>query len=138
MLPRISGQSRSGSEFIQTLSAPGRIAEALFDGDFTLVASEPLLQELKEVLDRPEMRSRVKPAAAARLIALLRAKAEMVEISGASQGCRDPKDDKFIESARVGGARFIVTADRDLLEEELPGIRVVSAFQFVQELYPFP
>ena len=29
--------------------------------------------------------------------------------------CRDPKDNKFLEATRAGGADFLVTGDQDLL-----------------------
>lgn len=41
--------------------------------------------------------------------------AEAVEITGAEMGCRDPEDDKFLETAETGEAAAIVTGDGDLL-----------------------
>ena len=37
-------------------------------------------------------------------------------ISGAKLGCRDPDDDKFLETALMGEADCLITGDRDLLE----------------------
>ena len=42
--------------------------------------------------------------------------AEWVAISGARMGCRDPDDDKFLETALEGGADCLITGDWDLLE----------------------
>ena len=39
------------------------------------------------------------------------------------RACRDPKDDKFLELAISGDARYLVTGDRDLLGD---GIRSVA------------
>ena len=40
---------------------------------------------------------------------------EWVSISQAKLGCRDPDDDKLLETALLGDATCIVTGDRDLL-----------------------
>ena len=45
----------------------------------------------------------------------LEAVAEWVAISGARMGCRDPDDDKFLETTLEGGADCLITGDRDLL-----------------------
>lgn len=41
--------------------------------------------------------------------------AEWVSISHAKLGCRDPDDDKLLETALLGDATCIVTGDQDLL-----------------------
>jgi predicted nucleic acid-binding protein len=66
--------------------------------------------------------------------------AHVVELEGVPQGCRDPNDDMFIETARRGEAEYVVTFDRDLLDKdmverlEVDGIRVVSIATFLREL----
>ena len=63
-----------------------------------------------------------------------------VRISGRPQGCRDRKDDMFLETARLGEAHALVTFDNDLLERDLvkglsaEGIRVLSIGDVVREL----
>jgi putative PIN family toxin of toxin-antitoxin system len=41
--------------------------------------------------------------------------AEIVTVTSTVRACRDAKDDKFLELAVDGAARFIVTGDKDLL-----------------------
>ena len=41
---------------------------------------------------------------------------EWVSIAGAKLGCRDPDDDKLLETALMGEADCLITGDRDLLE----------------------
>ncbi|MBA3450809.1 MAG: hypothetical protein H0T18_06330, partial [Chloroflexia bacterium] len=49
--------------------------------------------------------------------------------------CRDPSDDKFHAAAKAGGASFIISEDRDLLDlERYEGIRIVDAETFVRVL----
>jgi len=55
-----------------------------------------------------------------------------VEITGERQGCRDIKDDKFLETARVGCAKYLVSGDKDLLEmEEFHRIAIVSPREYM-------
>jgi putative PIN family toxin of toxin-antitoxin system len=128
--------------FFRATSAPGRVIAALVDNRLTLVSSEPLLAELQDVLSRPKVRSKYGATQedADEFIALLRDQADMVSITGASQGCRDPKDDAFIETALAGRADVIVSEDRDLLDMtasgQLVGVRVLTALQFLRELDP--
>ena len=46
----------------------------------------------------------------------IKAVSEWVSITGAKLGCRDPDDDKILETALMGDADCLVTGDRDLLE----------------------
>ena len=41
---------------------------------------------------------------------------EWVSINGIKLGCRDQDDDKFLETAWVGNADYIITYDKDLLD----------------------
>ena len=51
----------------------------------------------------------------ANFVALLAAVAEWVPIAGARLGCRDPTDDKILETALMGRADHLVTGDGNLL-----------------------
>ena len=46
----------------------------------------------------------------------LRAVSEWVWIAGTRMGCRDPDDDKVLETAIMGEADALVSGDQDLLE----------------------
>jgi predicted nucleic acid-binding protein len=54
------------------------------------------------------------------------------------QGCRDPEDDKLIETALVGKADALVTQDNDHLTMMVPGLVIVTAFDFVGLLESLP
>jgi predicted nucleic acid-binding protein len=48
---------------------------------------------------------------------------------------QDPDDDKFIETALVGGAAIIVSGDRHLLAlGKVQGIEILTARQFLERL----
>jgi putative PIN family toxin of toxin-antitoxin system len=122
--------------------APAKVLEAYRAGRFIVVASLPLLEELEDVLCRPEITRKIKlPQAALDLPAYLRQRVELVEIDGQLSMCRDPKDDKFIETAVRGRANCLVSMDKDLYDspdlcEMLSrlGIHVMLAHLFLMEI----
>jgi putative PIN family toxin of toxin-antitoxin system len=118
-------------------SASGQVIAALVDGRFALVTSEPLLEEVADVLARPELRRKYKkltPENVARVLDLQRLQGDVVAIPGTLRLCRDPKDDKFIETALHGRAEVIVSYDDDLLTTPIPGIQIVRADLFLRLL----
>ena len=65
-------------------------------------------------------------------LAQLMAVSERVSIVGAKLGCRDPDDDKILETALMGEADCLITGDRDLLEmSPYCGIRIVAPRDFI-------
>ena len=80
-----------------------------------LVFSWPTWDEFTSRLFRPRL-DRYFPAGVREgIIVQAGASAQFVAIRGLSMGCRDPDDDKVIETALTGGAEVIVTGDEDLL-----------------------
>ena len=63
----------------------------------------------------------------------IKAVSEWVSITGAKLGCRDPDDDKILETALMGDADCLVTGDQDLLEmSSFGGIPIVSPVTFLE------
>jgi uncharacterized protein len=79
-----------------------------------LLKTPSIEQEVFRVLQRPRLAADVVPLFAARLHRIFAA-AELVTITERVTGCRDPKDDKFLELAVNGRADLIVSGDADLL-----------------------
>ena len=49
--------------------------------------------------------------------------------------CRDPDDDKFLECAVAGRAKYLVTGDRDLRElGSFRGITILTAGEFLDRM----
>lgn len=98
---------------------PARILQAVHDGTLVLVLSEPLLEELREVLLYPKIRKRLDAHSidVTRFIELLRFFATLVATNASSAPTvRDP-DDRELPAVLVDGpADWLVTADQDLLE----------------------
>jgi len=77
--------------------------------------SDPTWTELVSRLGRAKFDRWASPAARLAFIESLSAFADWTEIAEAEMGCRDPADDKFLETAESGEALAIVTGDADLL-----------------------
>jgi uncharacterized protein len=55
-----------------------------------------------------------------------------VAVSGVLKACRNPDDDKFVETAVAGEADCIVTGDGDLLAlDPFRGLRILTPRAFV-------
>jgi putative PIN family toxin of toxin-antitoxin system len=104
---------------------------------YTLIVSPPVVSEILEVLHRPELTRRFRTLLGldlARMIEILD-RAEVVEIEEIPAVSRDPKDDKFLATAAVAQADFLVTEDNDLLVlDPYEGCRIVTARRFLAAL----
>ena len=88
--------------------------------------------ELLQVLRRPKIAALIDPLYIEWIERSL-AYAEAVEVLRPINGCRDPKDDKFLELAVNGLADLIVTGDADLLSmNPFLGIPIVTPALFVK------
>ena len=81
-----------------------------------LLFSDETFEELRSRFHGPKFDRSVGREVRAVYLAQLEAVSEWVSIAGAKLGCRDPDDDKLLETALMGEADCLVTGDRDLLE----------------------
>jgi putative PIN family toxin of toxin-antitoxin system len=111
------------SAFLSGSGFAARVLDAYLGGGFTLIISEPLLEELVDVLSRPRIARRHgrPPERVAALAAVLREHAVLVPVAGAIQICRDADDNVVIETALDGRADVLVSRDRGAaLRQRLP------------------
>jgi putative PIN family toxin of toxin-antitoxin system len=108
-----------------------------FPDRYELVLSEPIIREILEVLYRPEIVRKYRSVAnrdLATIIELLGA-VELVEPATTPSTSRDPKDDKFLATARAARARYLVSEDADLTDlKEYEGTLIVPARTFIEIL----
>ena len=109
----------------------------LRQGDYVLLYSTEILEEIADVLGRPRFRNKygIRDRDIEALLALLVLRGEKVVPSQRIEVCRDPKDDKFLEAAVAGQAGSLVTGDRDLLVlSPFEGIPFLSPAEFLGRL----
>ena len=104
------------SAALQPRGLPRAAVEAVREARGVLLFSDETLEELRTWLMRPKFDRYVSRAGRLVFIARIEAVSEAVAITGARLGCRDPDDDKLLETALLGGADALVTGDGDLLD----------------------
>lgn len=117
---------------------PYGVIKAWKEGQFLLVVTPQLIQEVIEVLMRPHIR-RGYSLGDQQVSDVIQAIVEgglmvpgRLEIAAVA---RDPDDDAILACAKEGKANYIVTGDKDLLDLDVfEGIPIVSARKFLSIL----
>ncbi len=123
--------------FVRALINPkSRCGRLFFDRteEYELVVSPEIVREVIEVIRRPEIVSKSPHFNEVNFQRVLDCfqSAEVVEPKERVAICRDPADDKFIECALAGNARFIVSEDKDLIDiGEHDTVRIVGSSDFL-------
>jgi putative PIN family toxin of toxin-antitoxin system len=115
----------------------GPVLQRLCEGAYTLLYSEPLLEELVDVLSRPRIRDKygLGDEDVETVLLLLMLRGEPVSPDRRITACRDPRDDKVLEVAVAGQANAIVTGEEDLLVlDTFEGIPIVGPAAFLAML----
>jgi putative PIN family toxin of toxin-antitoxin system len=99
-----------------------------------MLISEEVLLELTDVFNRKKFDKYVSLDERKEFICQLEVIAYKVEIVEKLKVCRDPKDDKFLELAVNGKAKFIITGDEDLLVlNTFKGIEILNPRGFIEK-----
>lgn len=97
-----------------------------------LLFSEPTYEDLRSRLFRVRFDRWVSRRDREALLAQIEMISHFVWISGAPMGCRDPDDDKVLETALMGDAECVVTGDNDLLVmSPFRGIPILTPAEFL-------
>ena len=100
-----------------------------------LLFSDETFAELRSQFHRRKFDAYVGRKVRAVWLAQLQAVSEWVSIAGAKLGCRDPDDDKLLETALMGQAECLVTGDRDLLVmSPFHGVPILTPGRFLDRL----
>lgn len=114
---------------------PGAVLDAALAGDFEIVTSPALLDELRRVLGYPKLQTVIGDAG--ELIELLALAAIVVTPTETVELVRDSDDDRLIEAALAAHADVIVTGDQDLLTlERVDQTRILTPREFLATLQP--
>lgn len=111
---------------------PRRVVDLVRADNGVLLFSDETFAELRHRILRSKFDRYVGRESRAAFVALLAAVAEWVPIAGAKLGCRDPTDDKILETALMGRADHLVTGDGDLLAmSPFHGIPIIRPARFL-------
>ncbi len=118
---------------------PAKVLRAWRRGEFLLVSSPAIIEEIIEVLARPHIvrRYHVPPEEIANLKRLLETTAVQVPGTKNMDVVKDdPDDDLFVAVALEGDAEYIISGDPHLLQlKVVQGIRIVTPRQFLAHLH---
>jgi putative PIN family toxin of toxin-antitoxin system len=133
------------SAFLNPAGFPARILQAAWEERFDLIVSNPLLEELRDVLSRPRI-MRVRGTTWEEGLAFVQGianVARIVSVSGTMHLCRDPEDDMILEAALAAPATHVVSRDEDLTRDldlvqtlKKHGVAVMTVSQFLAALEP--
>jgi putative PIN family toxin of toxin-antitoxin system len=115
----------------------GPMIPRLAKGDYTLVYSVPIRNELIAKLALPRIRNKynITDLQVEALLDLIALRGELAAPERKVKVCRDPKDDIFIEAALAGTAEYVVTGDEDLLSlEKFESVSFVTPRRFLAAL----
>jgi len=102
------------SALLLPLSVPRQAVDRAFSRGMVLV-SAATIHELDEVLRRPKFNRYLGEKERLLFLAAFIRDATVVDVTENLTGCRDTKDNKFLELAVDGHATCIVSGDHDLL-----------------------
>jgi len=123
------------SAALSSEGAPAKLLDRLRQTRAILIFSEPTMAELDSRLMRDKFDPWIDRETRLRFLAEIDAVAEFVGITEAPMGCRDPSDDKFLETALTADCPPIVSGDRDLLAmHPWQGIHILSPAQAMEEI----
>ncbi len=131
------------SAFLNRKGFPARIKDAWVNGEFEVVLSSSLLQEISEVLHRPRIKDKygLVEDEINQFIELLLRRAVLVAIGGQLKLCRDERDNMFLETAIAAGAEYLISRDDDLkgdsdliAQMRAHGVEVITVSHFLREL----
>ena len=129
------------SALINPFGYPAKLRKHFENGDFAAVISEPILDEIVDVLSRPKIKDKyeITPEDIRELLTLIEERAEYVLISGDINICRDKDDNLIIETAIKGETSYLVTRDDDIkLDKKVSlflsqhGISVLTVAKFLK------
>lgn len=110
---------------------PRAALDAIRAASGVLLFSDETFEELHTRILRRKFDEYVSRGGRLLFLAQIEAVSEWVSIVGVKLGCRDPSDDKLLETALMGQASCLVTGDRDLLSmSPFQGIPIVGPAEF--------
>ena len=131
------------SAFLTPHGSPARLTFAWQANRFDVVVSVELLAELAQVLGRPRLQNKYcySPEQVTAYLRSISTLANLVQVTGTLDLCRDPDDNVLIETAILGQATYIVSRDEDITRDARVaqylgehGIRAMTISRFLSEL----
>ena len=114
---------------------PKQLLNRVRKKEFVLLTSQILLNELKEILIRPDKPFKLSEEEAEHVVNSIRSLAEIVRTHSFVKICRDEQDNRVLECAVDGGAEWVISGDAHLLElQSFQGVRIGTVGDFLSSI----
>jgi len=109
-----------------------KILQRFFRRQFDWINSPQTLDEYQGVLS---LSQKISPASVRIFLHLLRKRSLVIHVTDSLQVCKDPDDDKFLETAVAGSVDFLVTKNlKHFPRKSYQGVRIVNVATFLKAL----
>jgi hypothetical protein len=123
------------SALLSPLGAPAKLLDAWERKTFTLVTSETLIAEFRDVASRPFFRARLRASAIELLAAGLQDFSFYCGNLPTVPVAPDPKDSYLLAMAQASQAEFLVTGDKELLSlKKYKSTRIITPAAMIELL----
>ena len=101
--------------------------------ELQMVTTPDLIVELEDVLKRDYIQALIRPEEGEAILVAITLRADILPPLGPVPAyTRDPKDDKFVACALIGGADYIISEDKDMLVLAVVGnVRIMTPYDFM-------
>ena len=107
------------------------LLELWFSGKFDVICTEEIFEEYSEVLTRFTEKSGGNKHQ--KITSIIAKNCLFIKNAYNEKYSRDPDDDKFINCAVCGGAKYIVSGDKDLLVlKKMGDLEIITAANFLK------
>lgn len=122
------------SAVLSTDGKPASIFEMLILGEIQNYASQDIIEEIREVLQRPKIAKQLSLVEQEFILNTFEEFSEKIKLRVKLEEIKDdPDDNKFLECAVSASADYIVSGDDHLLKvRNFRGIKIVSPVEFVK------
>ncbi len=112
---------------------PAQIFELLLLEEIINYTTKDIIEEIKEVLERPRIKKRLDAQAKDFIMEQFQAFSHIVIPNVTLKEVKnDPDDDKFLECAITANVDFIISGDEHLLQiKEFRGIKIINPADFI-------
>ena len=125
------------SAALRSSGRPRRVVDTIRNTNASLLFSDETIDELRTRIQRPKFDRCVSKRLRDAYLLQLLAVSDWVSITRSRLGCRDPDDDKLLETAIMGEADCLVTGDGDLLDmSPFQGVPILTPTQFLDQPSP--
>lgn len=122
------------SAIISADGNPAKIIEKLFLEEIENYTMVEIIDEIREVLERPKISDRINPDIKEFTLSNFEVFSEVImPLIKLNKVPDDPDDNKFLECAITANVQYIVSGDSHLLDlKEFMGIKIVTPLEFIE------